>query len=121
MGADDPFVDWVLEQLEPLGGVRARRMFGGWGIYRGARMIALIADDRLFLKVDAATRDRFAGAGSTPFVYVGKGGRTVTMTYWELPAEALDDPDATLAWARLALEAALRRPAGRASRRRRST
>mgnify|MGYP001344702762 CR=1 FL=1 len=34
----------------------------------------------------------------------------VTMSYWSLPEEALDDPDALKVWAELAYQAALRRP-----------
>lgn len=108
----DPFVAFVLDQLAPLGLVRARAMFGGWGLYCGDRMFGLIAFDRLWLKVDTASRERFAAAGSEPFVYEGKG-RPVTMSYWELPAEAIDEPEAMLAWARLGLDAALRAPSTR--------
>jgi DNA transformation protein len=110
--APDPFVTFVLDQLAPLGPVRAKAMFGGWGLYHGDRMFAIIVFDRLWLKVDAASRERFAAAGSEPFVYQGKG-KPVTMSYWELPAEAIDEPEAMLAWTRLGLEAALRAPTTR--------
>ena len=101
------FVAFVLEQLEPLGGVRARRMFGGWGLFRGERMFGLIADERLYLKVDPVTRPRFEAAGCEPFVY-GAKTRTVALPYHEAPAETLDDGEAMVAWARLAVEAAQR-------------
>jgi DNA transformation protein and related proteins len=44
------FVDYVLEQLSPLGGVRAKRMFGGHGVYLEGLFFALVADDTLYLK-----------------------------------------------------------------------
>lgn len=117
----DPFVAFVLDQLAPLGQVRARAMFGGWGLYCGERMFGLVAFDRLWLKVDGQSQARFASAGSEPFVYEGKG-RPVTMSYWELPAEAIDEPEAMLAWGQLGLEAALRAspPARGASKRKRA-
>ena len=56
-------VDHCLELLAPLGAVRARRMFGGHGLYIDDLFVAIIAFDRLYLKADEATRERFAGAG----------------------------------------------------------
>ena len=55
MSKRDPFVDHVLEMLEPLGMVRARAMFGGFGIFHVDRMIALIANERLYFKTDQRT------------------------------------------------------------------
>ena len=50
------FVDHVLELMAPWAAVRARRMFGGYGLYRDTTMFALVADDTLYLKADAASR-----------------------------------------------------------------
>ena len=61
MAKRDPFVDHVLELLEPLGTMRARSMFGGFGIFHVDRMIALVADDRLYLKTDSDTRPDLRG------------------------------------------------------------
>lgn len=108
-----PFVLHSLELLGSLGAVQARRMFGGWGLYAGDRMVALIAFDRLYLKVDDSTRDAFERAGGEPFVYAG-AGRTSTMSYWTVPAEAMDAPTPMAPWARLALQAALRAAAAKA-------
>ena len=96
-----------LELLAPLGAVRARRMFGGHGLYVDDLFVALIADERLYLKVDAQTRAAFEAAGCEPFVYDGRG-QAVTMGYWTAPDEAIESPALMLPWARLALEAALR-------------
>ena len=53
MVPDDGFTAHCLELLAPHGAARARRMFGGVGIYLDGLFIALIADERLYLKVDA--------------------------------------------------------------------
>ncbi|NJN36401.1 MAG: TfoX/Sxy family protein, partial [Nitrospiraceae bacterium] len=66
-------VDHCLELLAPLGAVRAKRMFGGYGLYVEELFIAVIAFERLYLKVDAAGMPRFSAAGCEPFVYGGKG------------------------------------------------
>jgi len=107
-------VDHCLELLAPLGAVRARRMFGGHGLYIDDLFVAIIALDRLYLKADEATRERFADAGCEPFVYDGKG-KSVTMGYWTVPAEAMESPQLMQPWARLAMAAALRARAAKAS------
>lgn len=105
--AADGFVVLCLELLEAAGPVRARRMFGGHGIYCDDLFVGLILQDRLYLKVDDATRADFAQAGCEPFVYAAKG-REVMLSFWSVPDEALDSPAVMLPWARRALAAALR-------------
>ena len=53
------FVDYLLDLLKPLGGVSARRIFGGYGIFRDGLMFGLVADDQLFIKVDDVCRQDF--------------------------------------------------------------
>jgi DNA transformation protein and related proteins len=109
MPRDSEFVRFVTDQMAGLGRVSARAMFGGYGIYRDDAMFAIIIDDQLYLKTMEATRARFAERGLKPFLY-SRGSKTVEMSYFEAPAEVLDDPDAMLTWARLALEAAKPNP-----------
>ena len=101
------FVDHLVEALEPLGPVRARRMFGGHGIYLGDVMFALVAEDTLYLKVDAGNREAFERLALPPFTYRQRD-RTVSLSYHRAPAEAIDDGEALCQWARSAYEAALR-------------
>jgi DNA transformation protein and related proteins len=105
--ADSAFVSYVVESLQPLGPVRARRMFGGHGIYLDGVMFALIASDQLYLKVDDGNRAAYEAAGLAPFTYSGKGA-PVRMSYHEAPGEGFDDPEVLCAWAREAYAAALR-------------
>jgi DNA transformation protein and related proteins len=107
MPATPGLVEHCLELLAPMGGVSARPMFGGHGLRIDGHFMALIAFDRLYLKVDAATRPRFEAAGCEPFVYQGKG-KPVTMSYWTVPAQAMESPMGMQPWACLALDAALR-------------
>jgi len=117
MAARSEFIDYLLEQLAPVGPVAARAMFGGHGIYLHGTMFGLVASDTLYLKVDDANRDSFEAAGMAPFVYDGKNG-PVAMSYYEAPPDALEDPDALRPWARSAVEAAARTKAKRPRRRR---
>jgi DNA transformation protein len=107
-------VDHCLELLAPLGAVRARRMFGGHGLYVDELFIAIIAFERLYLKTDAQSQPVFEAAGGEPFVYDAKT-RAVSLGYWTVPAEAMDSPALMQPWARQAIEAALRARAAKPS------
>ena len=107
-------VEHCLELLAPLGAVRAKRMFGGHGLYCDELFFALIAADRLYLKVDTATRPAFEHAGCEPFVYDAKR-KAVAMSYLSVPAEAMESPALMQPWARQALAAALRARAAKPS------
>lgn len=106
-------LEHCLELLAPLGGVRSRRMFGGYGIYADDLFFALIAFDRLYLKANDDTRPHFEAASCEPFVYDAKG-KAVSLGYWSAPAEAMESPALMLPWARLALQAALAARAAKA-------
>jgi DNA transformation protein and related proteins len=105
--ANDEFTSHCLELLAPLGTPRARRMFGGRGIYVDDLFLALIFAERLFLKTDVQTRAPFEAAGCTPFSFETKG-ETVSTSYFSAPDDAMESPGLMQPWARLALEAALR-------------
>jgi DNA transformation protein and related proteins len=115
MASDRELVTHCLELLASAGAPRARRMFGGHGLYVDDLFIALIAFDRLYLKADEQTRPRFEAAGCAPFVYEGQG-KPVTMSYFTAPEDAMESPGLMQPWARLALEAALRARAAKRPR-----
>jgi DNA transformation protein len=101
------FASFVVECLQPLGPVGARRMFGGFGIYLHGTMFALIAYDQLYLKVDDGNRSAYAAAALPPFSYRAKG-KLIQLSYHEAPSEGFDDPEVLCTWARDAYAAALR-------------
>src|SRR5262249_34343480 len=53
---DQSFVDFVLDQLGSLGGLRSRAMFGGHGIYRGEDFFGIVHRGRLFFKTGDGNR-----------------------------------------------------------------
>jgi len=75
----------MMQKLELLGNVNSRAMFGGYGIFHEGLMFALIADDTLYFKVDQSNRSMYQEAGSRPFPH--------GISYWEAPAELLEDDD----------------------------
>ena len=95
-----------MELLESAGSVRARRMFGGWGFYVDDLFVALLADNRLYLKVNLHTHPTFEAAGGQAFVYAGKH-QTVQLAYCTPPDEALEAPALMRPWVALALQAAM--------------
>ena len=107
MKSTGDFAAYAVELLGAVGRVAARRMFGGYGLYCDGVMFALIADDVLYLKADAASRGEFECAGSEPFVYEARGRRT-TMAYWRAPDDAMESRELAARWARTAVAAALR-------------
>ncbi len=112
-------VEHCAELLAPLGAVRARRMFGGHGLYLNELFVALILGQRLYLKVDAETRPRFEAARCQPFVYRGHA-TPVTLSYWTAPPQAMESPEEMQPWGLLALQAALRARHARPPARQRS-
>lgn len=115
MAADSEFIGFVVESLQPLGPVNARRMFGGHGIFLGGLMFGLIADDQLYLKVDDRNRAAYEAEGLQPFTFASKG-RVVETSYREAPSEGFDDPEILCDWAREAYAAALRSEARKGRR-----
>lgn len=112
MSVRKEFVEFVLDQLAPLGGVRARAMFGGYGIYQRDTIFAIIVDDRLYFKTDSRTCAGFTARGLGPFAYTARG-KTMTMQYYEAPPEVFEEPEAMLDWAQQAIGVALRAKSGK--------
>lgn len=103
----DDFVGFVIDQMGNDRSLRARRMFGGHGLYRDNLMFAIIIRERLYLKTDDVNREQFEKMGLQPFTYESKG-KSVTIRYYEAPPDVFDDSEAMQAWAESAFAAALR-------------
>ena len=112
----DDFLAYLDELFSDFGPVTTRAMFGGHGVYHDGKILGIVIDDALYLKADAQTVPAFEAAGCAPFVY-DSGGKVVAMSYWSLPAEAMDSSQAFLPWAKRAWEAVLRKPVGRKRKR----
>lgn len=113
------FRDFVLEQLAGLRELRAQRMFGGIGLYSSERFFGIVAADELFFKVDDGNRFAYEAAGSEPFRPVA--ARPVSMSYWRVPIEVLEDPAELRVWAENAIAAAARAAASKPRPRKKKT
>jgi DNA transformation protein len=100
-------IDYVKGQLERLGPVTVKKMFGGAGLYADGLFFGLIdSSDAVYLKVDDTNRADYEAAGSAVFHPRTSGGKTMAMPYMTVPEDVLEDPDALAAWARKAIAVA---------------
>jgi DNA transformation protein len=105
MGVSGDYVSFVLDQLAGVKRLTSKRMFGGVGLYRDGVFFAIISADTLYFKVDAANRPDFEQRGMKAFrPYADKP--QVSMSYYEVPADVLEDPEQCVAWALRAVAAA---------------
>ena len=106
MPVSSDYLNYVLEQLAGLGGVSARRMFGGVGLYCEELFFALVDNDTLYLRVNDDNRADYTAYGMGQFrPYADRP--EVSMTYYETPAEILEDPAQLVVWAQRSVAAAL--------------
>jgi TfoX/Sxy family transcriptional regulator of competence genes len=56
VSSDPGFVEYVCDQVDDAGVISSRKMFGEWAIYSGQKVVALVCDDRLFVRPTAAGR-----------------------------------------------------------------
>jgi DNA transformation protein len=100
------FAEYVVtDLLSDLKNVRSRAMFGGYGIYKDSVMFGLIAYDELYFKVTEDNLSDYELAGSHPFVYTGHK-KPITMSYWLVPPDVLEDSSTIVEWANKAYQAA---------------
>lgn len=119
MTVSSDYLAFILDQLTTLGGVTARRMFGGVGLYRDEFFFALLDDDVLYFKADESNRTDYEREGMkrfTPF----PDQPQYEMGYYEVPASALDDREELAVWARKSLAVAMTAKARRPARKKRT-
>ncbi len=102
MAITDEFSLYVLEQLGALGAVTARRMFGAVGLYCDGVFFGLIAGDVLYFKVGESNRGDYAARGMSRF-RPNRDRPHLSLNYYEVPADVLEDQEECVLWARRSL------------------
>lgn len=98
MAVDKEYIDWVMELLSPAGDISSRAMFGGYGVFEGGLMFALVSKEpSLYFKADETNVSFFEEA---------KSKRYKPMPYYEVPADILEDSDKLSVWAKKSIEVA---------------
>nr|WP_300309437.1 TfoX/Sxy family protein [Halomonas sp.] len=110
MSVSHELLDFLLDQLAPLGNVSARRMFGSMGVFLDGRMFGILSrENRFYIKADAGSLEKFVEQGCEPFSYwvsQPSGERKQKrLSYYEVPDSALEDQDELMFWARLGISA----------------
>jgi DNA transformation protein len=99
--AHSEYVMFLLDMLQIIGPVSAKRMFGGYGIFLHGLMFALVIEDVCYLKANADTITDFTSRGLLPFTY-HKQGKLQQINYYQCPEEALEDEELMQQWANTA-------------------
>jgi len=60
MSSDPLFVEYVTELLAPLGYIRAKKMFGEYGLYCDEVFFALVCDSTLYFQIDSSIAKEFS-------------------------------------------------------------
>ena len=113
MAVSESYRVFILEQLGRVTPVAAKSMFGGVGIYAQGFFFALIAQDRLYFKVDDTTRPDFERLGMEPFRPFGEDS---AMGYYEVPADVVEDAVQLAPWMKKAIDVAAKAKRGKTKR-----
>jgi len=105
MAVSDEYLQYVLEQLGGLGHIVPRRMFGAVGLYHDERFFGLISRDTLYLKANLDNRADYEARRMARFHPLPHKPQ-LSMTYYELPADVLEDQETCAIWARKSVAAA---------------
>ena len=60
-------------------------------MYENGIIFAIIVGGELYFKVDDSNRKVFEQLESRPFVYSKNDGKPITMSYWLVPEEVMED------------------------------
>src|SRR6266404_316864 len=109
MAVSSEYLDYVHDQL------------GGVGLYCDEFFFALVDNDTLYLRVNDSNRADFTSRAMGQFRPYPESPQLST-TYYETPADVLEDAAALVAWARRSVAAAMAaaKPAAKTVRRGRS-
>jgi DNA transformation protein len=106
---DDSLMDFIMDQLSPLlPGLRARRMFSGYGFYQADHFFGILWRGRFYLLTNDKSRRDFVERGMGPFTYES-GKKIVSLKYFEVPADVLEKRDELFAWSQTAIRISARR------------
>ncbi len=116
MSKKNGFLEYVLsDAMQGIRGVTAKAMFGGFGLYKEGIVFGIIADDELYFKVDEKNLSWYKECHSKPFTYEGKNRKMIVMSYWEVPAEVLEDRELLADWVDKSVAASLRKKKSKTS------
>ncbi len=105
MSISKEYLEYVMDQLDSMGPITSKNMFGGAGIYHDDIFFALIANDTLYFKVDDSNRPDYEAAAMVPFK--PRVNKPYTMQYYQVPIDILENDEKLKVWAYKALDVAI--------------
>ena len=97
---DESFKDFVLDQLVGIDDVEARRMFGGYGLYRDETFFGIVHKGKLFFKIDESTVGEYRKRKMKPF---RPNAKQMLKSYYQVPADVIENADELSDWAKKAI------------------
>ena len=85
----------MLEQLRDVPDVHCRRMFSGYGLYRGERFFGIVSEGRVYFKTNEKTRKQYEDRGMQPFA---PSQKQILKNYFEVPPDILEDREELARW-----------------------
>ena len=112
MSASVEYVEYIRDLLTEFSDLTTKKFFGGIALRSnqlGADIqFAMIINDVLYFVVDENTRPKYEAKGMQAFSYHKKTGVVNVRKYYAAPEELFEDEDKMTAWAREALETAVK-------------
>ena len=106
MSVTPDYLRYIIDQLTSLDRVTSRRMFGGVGLYCDGLFFGIISADTVYFKVDDSNRAIYEARGMDKFRPF-RDKPQLSMNYYEVPADVIEDPEELAAWARRSLAVAI--------------
>lgn len=110
MATNSEYANYLLEQLESIGAITMKRMFGGFCFTQHDLAFAILPDDTLYFVADDNTRPQYEAYGMPCFAYDTKHGRRQVRRYFAVPEEVVADSELLQVWAKIAIQAARNTP-----------
>ncbi|MCX6247477.1 MAG: TfoX/Sxy family protein [Bacteroidetes bacterium] len=70
MSSDQGFIEFVTDQIESAGTITSKKMFGEYAVYCDGKVVALVCDNKLFVKPTESGR-KFIGVVTEAPAYPG--------------------------------------------------
>ncbi|WP_461313730.1 TfoX/Sxy family protein [Acinetobacter sp. GN11] len=104
--------DYYVDQLSSWAKITTRQMFGAVALYRQDYVFAMAWHGGIYFKVDEDTRKNYEAAGSHALGYLSEGEEHTLKSYWEVPADVVEDREQLQKWAEYAYCAAVKSAKG---------
>jgi DNA transformation protein len=87
------------DRIHDVGPVSISRFFGGAALKVDGVQFGFVMKGSLYLRVDSEGRAAFEAMGTLPFQYSSRSEKVTITSYYEVPAEVIEDPDTLSYWA----------------------